>query len=222
MRGLSSLILEKHSALLETNREGQIPVDADHSAMCKFETEQDDTFERVYKRVKRMKNTPRHMMKEQSVSYNTHFEVSHLLGPLFTGRGQDLQRLTTSLAIGPSSPRRHQRRYVLFGLGESGKTQICLKYAQAQQERYWGIFWVDASTDDSIQRSFAQLARILQVDEDFDCMKRTLANSVRAWLHLRQRRRSQPQTGPVSPAAIEATLSLRAALLSANATTQWD
>jgi hypothetical protein len=58
--------VEKYSALLETNHEEQIPVDADHRAMCKFETEVDDTFERVYKRVKRMKNAPRRGANEQS------------------------------------------------------------------------------------------------------------------------------------------------------------
>jgi hypothetical protein len=58
--------VEKHSALLEVNHEEQIPVDADHSAMCKFETEHDDTFEKVYKRVRRMKNSPRRGTDEQS------------------------------------------------------------------------------------------------------------------------------------------------------------
>ena len=58
--------MEKHSALLEVNHEEQIPVDADHSAMCKFETELDDTFEKVYKRVRRMKNSPRRVAGEQS------------------------------------------------------------------------------------------------------------------------------------------------------------
>jgi hypothetical protein len=51
--------VEKHSALLEANHEEQIPIDADHSAMCKFETENDDTFEKVYKRMRRMRNNPR-------------------------------------------------------------------------------------------------------------------------------------------------------------------
>ncbi|KAK5260992.1 hypothetical protein LTR40_003095, partial [Exophiala xenobiotica] len=182
MKGLSSLIVEKHSALLETNHEEQIPVDADHSAMCKFETEDDPTFEKVYKRVNRIKNDPQRITNEQSVSHNKHFEVPHLLSPVFTGRNEDLELLTTSFAPRPPLQRQHQRRFVLFGLGGSGKTQICLKYVQDQRERYWGIFWVDASTDDSIQRSFTQLARILQVDENVDCMKRTLANSVQAWL----------------------------------------
>ncbi|KAK5202499.1 hypothetical protein LTR41_011753 [Exophiala xenobiotica] len=142
IKGLSSLIVEKHSALLETNHEEQIPVDADHSAMCKFETESDGTFEKVYKRVKRMKNDPRRITNEQSETAST----------------------------------------AICALGLGGKTQFCLKYVQDQRERYWGIFWVDTSTDDSIQRSFTQLARILQVDENVECMKRTLANSVQAWL----------------------------------------
>ena len=59
-------IVEKHSALLEINHEEQIPVDADHSAMCKFETGDDDTFEKVYKRVKRMRNNPRRITNDQS------------------------------------------------------------------------------------------------------------------------------------------------------------
>jgi uncharacterized protein YifE (UPF0438 family) len=83
MKGLSSLvrvitflvwlqitdqiqIVEKHSALLEVDHEEQIPVDADHSAMCKFETDGDDTFEKVYKRVKRMRNNPRRVANKQS------------------------------------------------------------------------------------------------------------------------------------------------------------
>ncbi|KAJ9496115.1 hypothetical protein H2202_008361 [Exophiala xenobiotica] len=182
IKGLSSLIVEKYSALLETNHEEQIPVDADHNAMCKFETESDDTFEKVYKRVQRMKNNPRRITNEQSVSNNKYFELPHLLSPVFTGRNEVLECLTASFATRSPLQRQHQRRFVLFGLGGSGKTQICLKYVQDQRERYWGIFWVDASTDDSIKRSFTQLARILQVDENVDCMKRTLANSVQAWL----------------------------------------
>lgn len=59
-------IVEKNSALLEVSHEEQIPVDADHSAMCKFETDQDATFEKVYKRIKRMKNNPQSLTNELS------------------------------------------------------------------------------------------------------------------------------------------------------------
>lgn len=57
--------MENYSALLDISHEEQVPVDADHSAMCKFEGEDDATFERVYKRMKRIKNNLRHTTKEQ-------------------------------------------------------------------------------------------------------------------------------------------------------------
>lgn len=55
MKAFSNLIVEKHSALLEVEWEEQIPVDADHSMMCKFEADSNDTFEKVYKRIQRMR-----------------------------------------------------------------------------------------------------------------------------------------------------------------------
>ncbi|KAH8693883.1 hypothetical protein BGW36DRAFT_463515 [Talaromyces proteolyticus] len=182
MKGFSGLIVEKYSALLEVNHEEQIPVDADHSAMCKFETDSDDTFEKVYKRVKRIRNHQQRIASEQSVTYNIHFEVPHLLSPVFTGRDEEVELLTTSFGTGQSPQNCNQRRFVLFGLGGSGKTQICLKYVQKERERYWGIFWIDASSNDRIQQCFVQIARLLQVDETIDSVKRTLANISQVWL----------------------------------------
>ncbi|KAK5242150.1 hypothetical protein LTR23_011283, partial [Exophiala sp. CCFEE 6169] len=117
------------------------------------------------------------MLRNFSVPKNKYFEVPHLLSTVFTGRDEDLRCLTASFA--PTSPSHagSQRRFVLFGLGGSGKAQICLKYIEYQQEKYWDIFWVDASTDESIQQSFIQLALMLQVDENVDGVKQTLANS---------------------------------------------
>jgi hypothetical protein len=48
--------------------------------------------------------------------------------------------------------------------------------------RYWGIFWIDGSTRDSIQRCWTQFALVLLVDKDIDSVKRVLANASRAWL----------------------------------------
>ncbi len=46
--------MEKHSALLEIDGEEQIPVNANHEEMCKFGERQDDVYEKVFKRVRRM------------------------------------------------------------------------------------------------------------------------------------------------------------------------
>ncbi|KAK5562446.1 hypothetical protein LTR43_011950 [Exophiala xenobiotica] len=132
IKGLSSLrSIEPYSRRTMKNRFRSTLVTV---PMCKFETESDDTFEKVYKRVKRMKNNPRRITNEQSVSNNKYFELPHLLSPVFTGRDEDLSCLTTSFATRPPLQRQHQQRFVLFGLGGSGKTQICLKYVQDQWE----------------------------------------------------------------------------------------
>lgn len=47
-------VVEKHSAVLEHKVEEQIPVDADHVQMCKFANRDDDTYEKLYKRMARM------------------------------------------------------------------------------------------------------------------------------------------------------------------------
>ena len=46
--------MEKHSALLDIDGEEQIPVDANHEEMCKFMDREDDTYEKLFKRVRRM------------------------------------------------------------------------------------------------------------------------------------------------------------------------
>jgi hypothetical protein len=47
-------IVEKHSALLDVDGEEQIPVDANHRDMCKFEGRDNGVYEKVFKRLGRM------------------------------------------------------------------------------------------------------------------------------------------------------------------------
>jgi len=68
-------IVEKHSALFKAKDEEQIPVDADHSAMCKFETEDDITFEKVYKRVTRIKNIHGTLLTSSRVCLNEEYKM---------------------------------------------------------------------------------------------------------------------------------------------------
>ena len=54
MAGFSSLIVEKHSALLEVNGEDQIGLDANHRDVCKFGSQEDETYQMLVSRLKRM------------------------------------------------------------------------------------------------------------------------------------------------------------------------
>jgi len=69
---------------------------------------------------------------------NKHFEVAHQLSHMFTGQGQIGKRLET--AFMPSKYKcPSQRRFVLFGMGGAGKTQICLRYANDYRDRYRNV-----------------------------------------------------------------------------------
>jgi hypothetical protein len=46
--------VEKHSALLEVPSEDQIPVAANHRDMCKFESRNNDAYEKLWKRIRRI------------------------------------------------------------------------------------------------------------------------------------------------------------------------
>lgn len=46
--------MEKYSALLEIDGEEQIPVDANHIEMCKFMEREDEVYEKLFKRVRRI------------------------------------------------------------------------------------------------------------------------------------------------------------------------
>ncbi|KAN0066955.1 vegetative incompatibility protein HET-E-1 [Elaphomyces granulatus] len=54
MRIFSSLIVGKHSSLLEIAGEDQVPVDANHEEICKFAHPNDAVYEMLFKRVRRI------------------------------------------------------------------------------------------------------------------------------------------------------------------------
>lgn len=68
----------------------------------------------------------------KAAAYNQHYLVPHVLSPAYTGQGQVSKALEASL-LSNDDPHPVQRRFVLFGLGGSGKTQICINYAQSHR-----------------------------------------------------------------------------------------
>ncbi|KAF8156962.1 P-loop containing nucleoside triphosphate hydrolase protein, partial [Crassisporium funariophilum] len=66
---------------------------------------------------------------------------------LFTGRKEVLQQLKVHFA--PHVDRK-RRMFLLYGMGGIGKTQICLKFAEEMSDLNYKVFWVDASSTDTI------------------------------------------------------------------------
>ncbi|KAK5661095.1 hypothetical protein OQA88_10985 [Cercophora sp. LCS_1] len=91
---------------------------------------------------------------------NVHYLVRQR-SDYFVGR----QRQMTSLQekFGVVKPRRSLRKpkvFVIFGLPGSGKTQFCLRYLEQSCHRYWGVFWIDCTTDATAEASYAMLGQL--------------------------------------------------------------
>ncbi|KAK0747113.1 hypothetical protein B0T18DRAFT_466791, partial [Schizothecium vesticola] len=78
----------------------------------------------------------------------------------FCGRGDELSWIKTAFAQAKKAAGT-QRLAVLYGLGGVGKTQIGLRYAFQESSSYRAIFWIDASTEVSIEYSFVEIAQRL-------------------------------------------------------------
>jgi signal recognition particle GTPase len=62
-----------------------------------------------------------------------YFLVPHTVSRHFTGRHEMLQIMKDKLV--PNRIVKDQQRFVLYGLGGSGKTQMSLKFAQDHEEK---------------------------------------------------------------------------------------
>jgi len=128
-------IVAKESALLTPREEiptyeSQIPVDADHREMCRFESSKDKTYETFVRNIKQLlKSGDGKEMK------NEYFVVPHKANQHFTGRNEIRQRLCDNLITDRHIRAKVQQRFVLYGLGGSGKTQVSLKFAQDHREQ---------------------------------------------------------------------------------------
>ena len=71
-----------------------------------------------------------------SSSYNKYYCIPHNLSAIFTGRDDIIQKIYEGF-FPSDTKKRHieQKRFVLYGLGGSGKTQTCIRFAQEYRER---------------------------------------------------------------------------------------
>lgn len=126
-------VVEKSSALLTPldeipTYEDQIPVDATHRDMCRFDSPKNKTYKATVRSIKRIIQGPNSVEVK-----NEYFLVPHTVSQHFTGRHEMLQVLKDKLI--PNRIVKDQQRFVLYGLGGSGKTQMSLKLAQDRQEK---------------------------------------------------------------------------------------
>jgi Cdc6-like AAA superfamily ATPase len=76
------------------------------------------------------------MLANAHIFHNKHYQIPHNISSMFTGREDICKQLNEScLAPRVQDILRIQRRFILYGLGGSGKTQVSLKFAQDHREK---------------------------------------------------------------------------------------
>jgi hypothetical protein len=111
------------------------------------------------------------------MSMAKHFEIPFQPTVNFQGRDVELQLIEDHFNSSPFLDQ--QLRVAIHGLGGVGKTQIALKYAFDHRSDYDSIFFLNASSIDSLTRDFAKIHQILQlaaIDND-----ENKVNYVRLW-----------------------------------------
>lgn len=119
----------------------------------------------------------------KEVSSNHHFDVPQSVSSIFTGRDAQLNELRRILIPSRGKARdQYQRRFIVHGLGGSGKTQFCCKFAEENRDFFWGIFWIDASTPERFKQTLGNIADIGGVDKTENAAFHWLSNLERTWL----------------------------------------
>ncbi|MCJ1311555.1 hypothetical protein MMC25_005228 [Agyrium rufum] len=94
------------------------------------------------------------------ISVNKYFIIPEPVSSIFTGRGKLLVDLQGYFDVvgNVSAPICDQKRFIVHGLGGSGKTQFCCKFAQQTRQNFWGVFSIDATSHTSVEYSSSKIA----------------------------------------------------------------
>ncbi|KAK2608326.1 hypothetical protein N8I77_006944 [Diaporthe amygdali] len=121
-------------------------------------------------------------VKEKMAEVNKHWLVHRSTNPHFTGRRSVIDEIV--VAISPEPIIDQQRRFVVTGMGGQGKSEICLHVANEVRDRFWAIFWVDVSTQNTAENNFSEVADALECPKSIDEVRKALSNlpPTRPWL----------------------------------------
>ncbi|KAJ7697794.1 P-loop containing nucleoside triphosphate hydrolase protein, partial [Mycena rosella] len=98
----------------------------------------------------------------------------------FTGRGDILDEM--SQYFNTYGDQRHI--FLLHGLGGTGKSQIAFKFIEQSKSRFSEVYFVDSSSEQTIENDLATIALAKKFGKDFEVTLRWLAQQQTEWLIL--------------------------------------
>ena len=100
--------------------------------------------------------------RELQISYSIPMLLPFRANNNFTGRDRELVEIHRVLqGAEPNATISRQKVMALHGLGGIGKTQLAIQYAYIHQNDYTSVWWVDASTTQTLSEGFLGIAQRL-------------------------------------------------------------
>ncbi|HEX6480160.1 MAG TPA: FxSxx-COOH system tetratricopeptide repeat protein, partial [Ktedonobacteraceae bacterium] len=96
----------------------------------------------------------------------------------FTGRDELLKQLHDNL----TNRKAVALTQAISGLGGVGKTQTALEYAYRYQDDYQYVLWVNAASRETLNSSFLELARLLNLSEKNEPNQNITIQAMKRWL----------------------------------------
>ncbi|KAF2757313.1 hypothetical protein EJ05DRAFT_528924 [Pseudovirgaria hyperparasitica] len=131
--------------------------------------------------MKLLRDTVEPIQSPPSTFVNQHFRVPQPVSSIFTGRKDRLDELSRTF-IGSTVYTAQQKRFVIYGMGGSGKTQFCSKFAEQNRDRFWGVFCINARSEELIKQSYSLIATIAGVEPNEKAAIYWLVNIQFPWL----------------------------------------
>ena len=98
--------------------------------MCRFASPKQKTYQLALRSIKQIQRS-----NNKTEVENEHYVVPHTASEDYTGRRSLVDDIGERLIVQRLLQTSVQQRYVLYGLGGSGKTQTSLKFAQETRDR---------------------------------------------------------------------------------------
>ncbi|KFY46707.1 hypothetical protein V494_00371 [Pseudogymnoascus sp. VKM F-4513 (FW-928)] len=95
---------------------------------------------------------------------NIHWVIPREVNPNFTGQKELLEEMRIKLCPSATGQRHSRKCFAIIGIGGVGKSEASLNFANTQREKFWGVFWIDASASSTIERGYLDAAQQCQRD----------------------------------------------------------
>ncbi|THV93791.1 hypothetical protein D6D27_04172 [Aureobasidium pullulans] len=120
------------------------------------------------------------------------YDVPHVAVSSFSGRKEILEQIDNAFPrIADLATTRKPPVFVLQAMGGQGKSQIALEYCRRSCSRFQAIFWIDATSEASVQGGFERIVKKFDAlaaagphntDEKIDLVQKNLASLEEEWL----------------------------------------